>query len=191
MISLLICKEVMKYSPLFFSREQPPERIVISENQFGEKMKSQILLLGLLFLVACTPQPTPGPDTPVTSPPGDSTSTNEPVFNPFAPQGGDENLLRGNAFLSEASLVIRESFPPQISLHVQGDLPTPCNQLRVDIAAPDAQNKIEVELYSVSDPNRVCAQVLQPFEEAIDLGTFPAGHYVVWVNGEIVGEFDT
>lgn len=154
-------------------------------------MKSQILLLLLLFVVSCAPQPTAGPDSSVTSPPMDELPTNEPVLNPFAPQPGDENLLRGNVFLNEASLVVRESFPPQIALTVQGDLPTPCNQLRADIAAPDAENRIEVQLYSVSDPNQACVQVLEPFQEAINLGTFPTGHYTVWVNGEMVGEFDT
>jgi hypothetical protein len=35
-----------------------------------------------------------------------------------------------------------------------------------------------------------CIQVLEPFQEQIDLGTFPSGHYSVWLNGEWVGEFD-
>lgn len=118
-------------------------------------------------------------------------STNEPVLNPFAPKPEDQNLNRGNVYLNDVSLVIRESFPPQVSLLIQGDLPTPCNQLRVDIGAPDAENKVEVDLYSVSNPNKACTQVLKPFEESIDLGTFPTGHYTVWVKGEMVGEFDT
>jgi hypothetical protein len=159
-------------------------------------MKWQILVV-LMFLAALAAscasqsQATPEPDTPVTSPPGDNMPTNEPVLNPFAPKPEDQDLNRGNVYLNEASLVIRESFPPQISLNIQGDLPTPCNQLRADVAAPDAENKIEVDLYSVSNPNRACVQVLKPFEEAIDLGTFPTGHYTVWVNGELAGQFDT
>jgi hypothetical protein len=154
-------------------------------------MKFHIALLGMVFLISCTAQATAGPDTAVTSPPGDNLSTNEPVLNAFSPKPEDKDLTRGNVYLTEASLVIRESSPPQISLTVQGDLPTPCNQLRADIGEPDAENKIEVELYSVSNPNKACTQVLQPFEESIDLGTFPTGHYTVWVNGEMVGEFDT
>jgi hypothetical protein len=118
-------------------------------------------------------------------------SPEEPVRNPFSPQSEDNTLTRGNAYLNEASVVIRESFPPQISLSIRGDLPTPCNQLRVDVGAPDQDNRITVDLYSVIDPDRMCVQVLKPFEESIDLGTFPSGHYTVWVNGELVGEFDT
>lgn len=156
-------------------------------------MKSQILLLLLLLIAACAPQPepTPSPDTAVTSPPVDEMPTDAPVTNPFAPQPDDANLTQGTVFINEASLIIRESFPPQISLILSGDLPTPCNQLRAAINPPDAENKIVVDVYSVVDPNQVCIQVLEPFEASIDLGTFPTGHYTVWVNGEQVGEFDT
>ena len=155
-------------------------------------MKWHILVALVFLAVGCAPQSpaTPDPDTPVTSPPVNALPTDEPVLNPFAPKPEDENLARGNVYLNEASIVIRESFPPQVSLIISGDLPTPCSQLRVEIGAPDTANKILVDLYSVSDPNRVCAQVLAPFEAAIDLGPFPTGHYTVWVNGDLVGEFD-
>jgi hypothetical protein len=156
-------------------------------------MKYSILLLAILFVVSCAPraQATPDPDTPVTSPPGDNVSTNEPVLNPFAPQPGDAGFTRGTVYLNKVDLLIRESFPPQLSLVMQGDLPTPCNELRVEVREPDPQNKITVDVYSVVDPSQVCVQVLEPFEEAIDLGTFPTGHYTVWVNGQMAGEFDT
>jgi hypothetical protein len=156
-------------------------------------VKLPILFLMILLVTACAPvpQPTIEPDTPVTSPPVDTMPSPEPLKNPFAPQPGDTNLTHGTVFLNEASLVIRESFPPQISLTLKGDLPTPCNQLRVEIHKPDADKKIVVDAYSVIDPDQVCTQVLQPFEEFIDLGTFPTGHYTVWVNGTLAGEFDT
>ena len=117
--------------------------------------------------------------------------TDQPAVNPLAPQPGDENRVRGEIFLQEASLVIRESFPPQVSLTLRGDLPTPCHALRAVLNPPDGENKIIVEAYSVVDPDRICTQVLQPFEESLDLGTYPGGHYTVWVNGEMAGEFDT
>jgi len=156
-------------------------------------MKYQILVLVMLLIVSCSPHAltTPDPDTPITSPPGDNMSTNEPILNPFAPQVGDTALTRGTVYLNKIDLPIRESFPPQVSLNLAGDLPTPCNQLRVDIAPPNQQNQIMVDVYSVVDPNQVCAQVLEPFEASIDLGTFPTGHYTVWVNGQKAGEFDT
>ena len=156
-------------------------------------MRYPILFLVILLVVSCAPQAqsTPDPDKPLTSPPGDNVSTNEPVLNPFAPQPGDASLTRGNVYINEASLIIRESFPPQVSLTLAGDLPTPCNQLRAEMHPPDPQNKIVVDVYSLVDPNQMCAQVLEPFDAAIDLGTFPSGHYTVWVNGQMAGEFDT
>jgi hypothetical protein len=156
-------------------------------------MKYQVLWLILLLAVSCAPQPqsTPGPDTAVTSPPEDVMPTNQQNSNPFAPRPGDEKLTRGNVYLNEASLVIRESYPPQISLSLKGDLPTPCNELRVKIDSPNHENKIMLDVYSLIDPDKVCIQVLKPFQEYIDLGTFATGHYSVWVNGEMAGEFDS
>lgn len=156
-------------------------------------MKFRMLFLLILLLASCAPesQATSEPDTPVTGVPEENMSTNEPPINPFAPQAGDKDLLRGNVYIDESSLLIRESFPPQISLSIRGNLPTPCNSLRADISAPGQENKIAVDVYSMIDPNKACVQVLSPFEESIDLGTFPTGHYTVWVNGEMVGEFDS
>ena len=156
-------------------------------------MKSLILIVLLFLIAACAAQPpaTEDPDSPVTSPPQDNMPTGEPSQNPLAPQPGDQSLTRGNVFITEASLVIRESFPPQVSVPIKGELPTPCHQLRAEINEPDTDNKIVVEVYSVVNPDLVCIQVVEPFEEAVDLGTYPSGHYTVWVNGEMIGEFDT
>lgn len=159
-------------------------------------MKFLFLTL-ILLATSCTPltnttkgpEPLP-PDTAVTSPPLDDMSTNEPYVNPFAPKPGDEKLTRGNVFLNEVSIVIRESYPPQVSLSLSGDLPTPCHELRAEISPPNPENKILVDAFSVVDPNIACTQVLKPFQEYINLGTFPPGHYSVWVNGQLAGEFD-
>ena len=165
----------------------------------GGKMKFQITILLLMLLVAsCAPAPeapvtsnTLPPDTAVTSPPGGTMPTNEAPANPLAPKPGDENLTRGNVFIQEYGLMIRESFPPQVSLAFSGELPTPCHELRAVVSAPDEENKIVAEVYSVVDPNMICTQVLKPFQANMDLGTFPTGHYTVWINGEMAGEFDT
>lgn len=160
-------------------------------------MKYQILLLLTLVVTSCAPareattSNTLPPDAAVTNPPGGTTPVNEPPVNPLAPKPGDAKLTRGKVFIQESGLVIRESFPPQISLMFSGDLPTPCHELRAMINPPNEENKIIVEAYSVVDPNMVCTQVLKPFQGSIDLGTFPGGHYTVWINGEMAGEFDT
>lgn len=155
-------------------------------------MKYRLIWLIMLLIISCTPQPqaTRNPDTAVTSPPEDIMPTKEPNLTPLAPQPGDEDLSRGNVYIKGASLAIRESYPPQISLTIKGDLPAPCNKLRLKVNTPDQDNKIMVEVYSVVDPDEVCIQVLVPFEEWVGLGTFATGHYSVWVNGRMAGEFD-
>jgi hypothetical protein len=146
--------------------------------------------LSVLLIAGCTLGST-SPDAAVTSPPEDQVTPSPSDVPDFLPQPGDSALSRGNVFINSTELLIRESFPPQVSLGINGDLPTPCHQLRVDISDPDAENRIFADVYSVVDPNQACIQVLKPFEEYIDLGTFATGHYSVWVNGELVGEFDT
>lgn len=111
--------------------------------------------------------------------------------NPFAPQLEDSKLTRGNIFIDESGVMIREGGPPLISVNISGNLPTPCHQLRAEISAPNPEHKISVFVYSVVDPDLICTEVLKPFTESIDLGTFASGHYTVWVNGELVGEFDS
>ena len=151
------------------------------------------LLLSLLLLVlpvtACEPGTIP-PDTAVTNPPA-GAPTEEPVTSPYLPQPDDASLSQGEVFIQEMGLIIRESYPPQISLNLGGELPTPCHQLRVQVEEPDEDNRIDVDAYSVVDPEMVCAQVLESFEANIDLGTYPTGHYSVFVNGELAGEFDS
>ncbi|HSL28158.1 MAG TPA: hypothetical protein VK900_03070 [Anaerolineales bacterium] len=157
-------------------------------------MRVRMILILMLVLAACAPAgnvATPSPDTAVTSPPEGSMPTSEPPESPFGPKPGDEQLTRGEVYLDEASLLIRESFPPQIVLVLRGNLPTPCHELRAEVAPPDPENKIEVDVYSVADPDTICTQVLEPLDEQIELGTFPSGHYAVWVNGQLAGEFDS
>ena len=112
--------------------------------------------------------------------------------DPYAAQTGDVNLLRGNVYLESAELLTLESFPPQYGLALTGNLPDPCHHLRVQVAAPDASNRIFLDVYSVADPDAMCVQMLQPFDASVPLSTsgLSAGHYTVWVNGEKIGEFD-
>jgi hypothetical protein len=58
------------------------------------------------------------------------------------------------------------------------------------VTAPNAQNQIMVELYSLVNPNEICITIVQPFDASVILGKFPGGHYTLWVNGQQVGEFD-
>lgn len=160
----------------------------------------RILMLFTLmaaFLAACTGiQPADDNDTPVSStdsPMEEPTrpASGGPLNNSYLPQTEDSKFTRGQVFIDSTDLLIMESYPVQIALALKGSLPTPCNQLRVVANPPDEQNRIQVEVYSVSDPEQMCIQVLEPFEANIGLGSFPSGHYTVLVNGEQVGEFDS
>jgi hypothetical protein len=113
-----------------------------------------------------------------------------PINSEYLPQREDGNLTQGNVYIDHSELLIMESYPIQVALVLKGSLPTPCNQLRVIARQPDEQNQIQVDVYSVSDPAQACIQVLEPLEANIGLGSFPAGHYTVRVNGEVVSEFD-
>lgn len=134
--------------------------------------------------------------------PSDSGNTGKPVQtllppaqsvdpnNPYAPLPGDEALLRDKVYPETTEVRVMESFPPQFMLALRGSLPTPCHFLRVQINPADKKNNIYVEVYSVSDPNMVCAQVLQSFEASVPLKDLIPGHYIVWVNGEKITEID-
>ena len=149
-------------------------------NPGGHNMKQILftLLIAAVVLAACTPA----------TPPNESESP-APGAGDYTPKPGDSELMRGTVFLDSTDLLTMESYPLQFMLVLKGNLPTPCHALRVAVSKPDAQSKIAVDVYSVTDPDTACIQVLEPFEANVPLGSFPAGNYTVWVNGELVAEF--
>jgi hypothetical protein len=150
-------------------------------------LRLTMLILSLLLLSACEVPEFSG-DAPAVS----STPTPAPPGNPYAPQPGDSLLQRGSFYLDEqgTSILAMESAPLQFMLNLKGSLPTPCHQPRIIANAPDADNRIVVEAYTVVDPNTICVQVIEEFEANIPLGSFPQGHYTVWINEIMVGEID-
>jgi len=78
----------------------------------------------------------------------------------------------------------------QVKLHLVGSLPNPCYKLRVNPAQANAEGRIDVEVYSLAEPGKACTDVLQPFDVQIPLGSFESGHYSVYINDELLGEFD-
>jgi len=150
----------------------------------------------ILAVSACAPNAVPLPADSNPSYPSPSypnppeAPTESPVAEEPIPQLPIDGLERGAVFLESTDLLKSESLPLQFTLALNGNLPTPCHELRFNVKPPDAENKIMVEVYSVTSPDVICIQVLQPFEENIPLGSFPAGKYTVWVNGNQVAEFD-
>lgn len=163
-----------------------------------------LLILGLL-LAACSPvvpdETTLPAETPVVTEPVTYPAPNQPeVANPGAyPEPGGNtvpvqpsvpagNWSRGEVFIDSSELVLRESFPMQVALLVRGNLPTPCHQLAYVVNPLDANNQVVVELYSQFDASVMCIQVLQPFEQIIELGNFENEDFKVILNGEDIGE---
>ena len=113
--------------------------------------------------------------------------TQEPAVQ--APSATEPSLSRGDAFITSQELLVKESYPLQVSLHLTGSLPTPCHQLKVEVSEPDADNIIVVDAYSLVDPNEMCIQVLKAFDETIPLDSYGDGTYTVVLNGAEVGSF--
>jgi hypothetical protein len=110
----------------------------------------------------------------------------------FTPQPGDEKLQRGEVFINMAASMVRlpDEEIPQPSVLLVGDLPTPCNQARIAYSTVESQNRIDLEVYSLVNPNTNCITVLQPFQVIFPLGDLASGHYSLYVNGQLLGEFD-
>ena len=146
------------------------------------KSLSRILLaaLGAILFTACTS--TAAPDAPVSN--GD---------NPYAVQPADASMLRGDLRIDSASLALAESNPVQVMLNFAYFPPTPCFSLRVETSQPDAQKRINVSAYGVAEKDKACTlmALATPLQASLNLGSFPKGHYSVWLNGAKVGEFDS
>jgi hypothetical protein len=166
------------------------------------------IIIGSFLLAACatleapaaTPEPlTPAPAktaVPPTSEPSKPVTSDSPaVLNPVARSPldslpGEDQMVRGNVFIDTSQVITMESQPLQIAVHLTGSLPTPCHKLRARLSPPDAQHRINLEVYSLVEPDVVCTQVLQPFDTTIPLGSFPKGQYSVMLNGKEAGQFN-
>lgn len=125
------------------------------------------------------------PEGPIVNLPG------EVPYQDQEREPGQGKLSQGNAFVNSADVIVMESYPVQVTLALSGELPTPCNQLTVDISEPNADNQIHIDVYSLVDPAMTCIAVIEPFDEQVSLPveSLADGTYEVWVNGTLIGEF--
>ncbi len=107
------------------------------------------------------------------------------------PQPGEAQMDRGPVFLDASEVVELEGVAAQTAaIHLTGSLPDPCHALRVEVGAPDADNNIQVDVYSVvPNPDMMCVQVLVPFEVSVPLEGLAAGEFRVMVNEQDLGTF--
>lgn len=148
------------------------------------------IILGL-WLTACGGANVPDDDTQ----PQQNEESKEPIIVKPGddllgdPDSGQAEWLRENALVQNAQLIVMESYPIQVTLEIEGELPTPCHRLMVHFNEPDSDNKLEVEVYSLVHPSEICIQVIEPFSERISFPTeiIGFGSYSVFVNGTFVG----
>ena len=146
------------------------------------KIFNRLSLIALItvLVTACNPAPTPIP----------------PVLggnNPYAPQPGDSNMIRGEVRINTTSLVLAQSQPPQEIVNFDYFQPTICHKLRVEVSQPDAQNNIKLNAYAMTEKDKACAMIAvsTPLKASLNFGSYPKGHYIVWANNIKVGEFDS
>lgn len=134
---------------------------------------------------ALTPEPTaltgyPQPGDKVTAP---STSESYP------PSPGDEELIEDKFYVDKVELRKSTTQADTTDVFVFGNLPTPCNVIRVKVNPPDNNQKIVINLYSVIKEDVICSQQLSPFEGVIaSLGGLSSGKYSIFVNDQAAGE---
>jgi hypothetical protein len=90
----------------------------------------------------------------------------------------------------EATEIIQlESYPVQVLLRVDGQLPDPCHEAVWSVSDPDVQGRIDVALHSEAPEGLACIQVLKQVTLRIPIGSFRDGSYSIWLNDEKIGEF--
>jgi hypothetical protein len=92
--------------------------------------------------------------------------------------------------MTASKLSISGTQPNEASANLKGTLSDPCHQLRIVLTKDEAQSKLNLEVYSVYDAKANCTTVIQPFQVIFPLGSFTSGHFSVYVNNELLGEFD-
>jgi hypothetical protein len=123
-------------------------------------------------------------------------ATETPVFqgnNPYALQPGDGDLTYGDLTIDSTSVFLTKSQPPQVMVNFAYFQPTPCYQLRVEVNGPDEQNHINLKGYAVAEKDKPCnlMALATPLQASLNLGSFPKGHYTVFLNDNQIGEFDS
>ena len=150
----------------------------------------KILLLTAFLLSACRSNTEILPTETIVVEPTIVIVEETPTPPAYLPLPSDSRLTKAKAMIDSSSLIFTTGDLVQVELILNGHLPTPCHELRIHIPEPDAEGNIMVEIYSLTEPDIICEQVLRAFNETIILGVYPRGSYLVWINGGVVGNFD-
>lgn len=125
----------------------------------------------MVFFVGVAPRTRPSQPPP---PPQLPTPT---VFE------AQQAMSRSDTIIHEVDVLVMESFPMQVQLHVRGEHPDGC-QLPVIVEQSREENIVTVSIYREIPGDVFCPMVLQPYEDTIRIdGNFEPGTYVFRVNG--------
>jgi predicted small secreted protein len=93
---------------------------------------------------------------------------------------GPGRLQRAAAYVENVQFIFMESYPVQVRATIVGTVPTPCHEAVAEVTATDGDT-VTVDVYSLVDPGAVCAEVLEPFEVTVDIGSFETGDYTLTI----------
>ena len=141
------------------------------------KKKSLLMFLAAtLLLVACSGNIPPQEEA--TKPPsGESPEGNEPT----APNMPND---RGPVY-EDILEVLPGRTADELIIHLSGNLPSACSQLTFTANLAEGSNKIEVVAFSSEPADKMCAQMLTPFDEQVSVPGLKAGSYDIYFNGEL------
>ncbi len=112
------------------------------------------------------------------------TSTTVPA-QPVSPPTGEEIFLSPTTITS-VDVIVMESFPMQVRLHVRGEQPDGCD-FPVIVEQVREGNMVTVSIYREVPLAVMCPMILLPYEDTISLdGNFEPGDYVFQVNDFVI-----
>jgi len=96
--------------------------------------------------------------------------------------GGSMPARPVTAFVESVEFLFLESYPVQVKAIIRGTVPTPCHVAEAEVGAVE-DGRIGIDVSSRAPADAVCAQVIEPFELTVDVGSFETGEYVVVIDG--------
>jgi len=110
--------------------------------------------------------------------------------NPYAPRPEDADRQVAGLILTSMQLSERTDLTPtRVQLNLLGSMPSVCNELRIEFHPPNDTYQIQLEVYSLVNPDVNCDNVFQQFEASLLFGVYSPGRYTVWVNQGLIGDF--
>jgi hypothetical protein len=106
------------------------------------------------------------------------------------PPGSVQPGIPAEFRIQTAEILQAESWPVQVRLEISGMLTSACHEIETQVSGPDESGQITVEAVEELVEEAACAGGGETFREAIPIGDFTEGQYVILLNGDKVGEFD-